>query len=58
MIRKAYKKLLEWDKKKNKKPLILMGARQVGKTYAVRMFASENYDELLEINFKETTPNE
>ena len=34
--------------------LILQGARQVGKTFAVRAFAKENYDHLLEINFKET----
>ncbi len=30
MVRKAYKEILEWNKKANKKPLILMGARQVG----------------------------
>ena len=43
MIRKAYKKLLEWDKKKNKKPLILMGARQVGKTWLMEEFARNKY---------------
>lgn len=43
MIRKAYKKLLEWDKKENIKPLILMGARQVGKTWLMEEFARNKY---------------
>ena len=52
--RKALDKILDWKKKKNKKCLIVQGARQTGKTYIIRKFAEENYDELLEINFKET----
>ena len=43
MKRKAYKKLLEWDKKANRKPLILMGARQVGKTWLMNEFARNEY---------------
>ncbi len=45
--------LLEWKNKLNRKPLLLRGARQVGKTYAVRALAKtfENYIELnLETN--------
>ncbi len=35
MERKAMRKLLEWKRKKDKKPLLIYGARQVGKTYLV-----------------------
>ncbi len=35
-----------------KKPLIIKGARQVGKTYSVREFAKRNYQNLIEINFE------
>ena len=41
-----------WSKSSNRKPLILRGARQVGKTSAVRMF-SEHYDEYLEFNLEQ-----
>ena len=51
--RKICRELEKWKKSESKKALIIQGARQVGKTYAVRMFAKEKYDELLEINFKE-----
>ncbi|MBE9509823.1 MAG: AAA family ATPase [Bacteroidetes bacterium] len=46
--RNAYKKLLEWKDSKHRKPLLLRGARQVGKTTLVRQFAKEfvNYIEL------------
>lgn len=52
--RKILEKLDLWRKTKGRKCLILQGARQVGKTFAVRMFAARRYEELLEINFKET----
>jgi len=46
--RKTYQKLLEWKGANNRKPLLLRGARQVGKTTLVRGFAKEfaNYIEL------------
>ena len=43
MTRKCYKKLLEWNKSANRKPLILMGARQVGKTWLMEEFARNEY---------------
>lgn len=52
--RKILEKLDLWRKTKGRKCLILQGARQVGKTFAVRMFAARRYEELLEISFKET----
>lgn len=46
--RLAYKNLLRWKKSRHRKPLVLRGARQVGKTTIVRAFAKEfhNYIEL------------
>lgn len=44
--------LSQWLKGKKRKPLVLRGARQVGKTHLVRDFAKENNLELIEINFE------
>ena len=52
MKREMYDSLIEWKNRKDKKPLIIFGARQVGKTYLVREFAKNNYDYLYEINFE------
>ena len=38
MQRDIYKQLLDWKEKESRKPLILNGARQVGKTYILRKF--------------------
>ena len=43
MIREIYAKLQEWKKKTDRKPLILNGARQVGKTYILREFGKREY---------------
>ncbi len=43
--------LLEWKNNKNHKPLIVKGARQVGKTQSIRFFAKANYESFIEINF-------
>ena len=51
--RKASEAIRNWIDTKEKKCLVVQGARQVGKTYTIEQFAEENYDELLEINFKE-----
>ena len=52
MKREIYQKLIEWKNKEKKKPLIIFGARQVGKTYLVEQFAKENYDYFYSINFE------
>lgn len=44
---------MEWKKKENKKPLLIMGARQVGKTYIIEKFAKHNYENYIYINFIE-----
>lgn len=43
--------LLEWKSSKDKKPLIVKGCRQVGKTASILKFASENYTSVIYINF-------
>ena len=43
--------LVEWKAKKDKKPLIVKGARQIGKTASIEFFAKNNYTHLVEINF-------
>ncbi|RII32943.1 ATP-binding protein [Clostridium chromiireducens] len=53
--RDAYKKLLEWKNNHNNKVLLIEGARQVGKTYLVKKFARENYDNVIYINPLEET---
>ncbi|MBQ9068807.1 MAG: ATP-binding protein [Eggerthellaceae bacterium] len=55
--RKIQAQLVGWKAAPKKKCLVVQGARQVGKTFAVEQFGKEHYLELLTINFKET-PNE
>lgn len=43
--------LIEWKNRKNRKPLILRGARQVGKTYILKEFGYEYYDDVAYFNF-------
>ena len=50
--RKIESKLRDWRSSVVRKPLILRGARQVGKTSIVRKFAEENFDNFLEINLE------
>lgn len=51
--RKAASFIENWIKTKNKKCLVVQGARQTGKTYIIEQFAKDNYEELVEINFKQ-----
>ena len=51
--RKAIASIKNWVNTKNKKCLVVQGARQTGKTYIIERFAEDNYEELLEINFKQ-----
>lgn len=45
--------LTEWENSTNKKPLIVKGSRQVGKSESIRHFATKNYENIIEINFVE-----
>ena len=49
--RKIDKYLNEWKNNPEKKPLIVKGARQIGKTESIRNFARNNYKSVIEINF-------
>lgn len=52
MKRKIEKKLMEWKNRENHKPLIIDGARQVGKTYISFLFGKENYKNTIYFNFE------
>ena len=43
--------LIKWKESKYRKPLILKGARQIGKTYILKEFGNENYDGVAYFNF-------
>ena len=49
--RKIDKYLFEWKNDPNHMPLIVKGARQIGKTESIKHFAKENYKSVIEINF-------
>ena len=51
MYRTAIEKLLKWKKSKYRKPLIIEGARQVGKTWLMQEFGKQEYDNTIYINF-------
>ncbi len=52
MERKIYQDLLNWKLNNDRKPLILQGARQVGKTYIVNYFAGKEYVNSVYCNFE------
>ncbi len=52
MERKIYQNLLKWKNSDLRKPLILQGARQVGKTYIVNYFAGKEYANYVYCNFE------
>jgi len=53
MLRKLDKKLEEWASRPVRHPLVLRGARQVGKTYLVRELAKRKFRHYLELNFEQ-----
>ena len=55
MYRKVIRFLKDWQKSPHRKPLILQGARQVGKTYSILEFGRTHYDNVAYFNF-ETNP--
>lgn len=55
MERTAYKSLIEWKLNPHRKPLILNGARQVGKTYLLQQFGQREYDNVAYINCDNNT---
>ena len=55
MYRKVIRFLEDWQNSPHRKPLILQGARQVGKTYSILEFGRTHYDNVAYFNF-ETNP--
>ena len=53
MKRKIYQELLDWKKTGMKKPLMIIGARQIGKTYIVNEFCNNEFDNYVYINLLE-----
>ena len=49
--RKVDQYLIDWKNNLNKMPLIIKGARQIGKTESIENFAKNNYEHVVEINF-------
>lgn len=52
MKRKISESLLEWKNSQNRMPLVLNGARQVGKTYILEQFGKEHFDRVLYLNME------
>jgi predicted AAA+ superfamily ATPase len=51
MRRNIYNSLIDWKNSRNRKPLVLYGARQVGKTYILKEFGKNEYKNTLYLNF-------
>ena len=53
MKRDLYKKLLQWKASTDRQPLIIQGARQVGKTHLLKAFGDQEFKKTCYINFEE-----
>ena len=53
MKRKILQHLISWKKQIKRKPLILMGARQVGKTFSLKKFGEQEYKNTIYLNFED-----
>lgn len=53
MKRKIYKELLEWKNTNMQKPLMIIGARQIGKTYIIKEFCQNEFKKYIYINLLE-----
>ncbi len=50
--REVYQELKAWKSKEKRKPMLLMGARQIGKTTVLKAFASKEYDDWIYLNLE------
>lgn len=53
MKRKPLQDLIKWKEDRERKPMVLKGARQVGKTWLMKEFGSNYYDNYVYFNFDE-----
>lgn len=56
MERLLLEELKKWQEKPNRKPLVLQGARQVGKTWLLKEFGKRFFDDVCYVNFERTSP--
>ena len=54
MIRFFTEYLTDWKNRTHRKPLIVRGARQVGKTYTIEKFGNKYSSDVIKVNFEET----
>lgn len=52
MERSAMQELISWKNRQNRKPLLILGARQVGKTWLMKEFGRKEYEQTVYINFE------
>jgi len=55
MYRESIVSLMKWKEDKFRKPLIVRGARQVGKTWLLQEFGRTSYAKFIYVNFEETS---
>ena len=54
MQRKIENTLLKWKESEKRKPLILIGARQTGKTYIIKKFGETHFENIIFVDFEKT----
>ena len=52
MKRDLYESLVNWKNAPNRKPLLLQGARQVGKTWLMKEFGKNEFEQVIYLNFE------
>ncbi|MBK8388616.1 MAG: ATP-binding protein [Saprospiraceae bacterium] len=55
MKRSLFKDLISWKNSNNRKPLIIQGARQVGKTWLMKAFGAQEFQQVVYLNFEESS---
>ena len=55
MQRSLFKDLISWKNSSNRKPLIIQGARQVGKTWLMKAFGAQEFQQVVYLNFEESS---
>ncbi|HMS66763.1 MAG TPA: ATP-binding protein [Saprospiraceae bacterium] len=55
MKRSLSKDLISWKNSNNRKPLIIQGARQVGKTWLMKAFGAQEFQQVVYLNFEESS---
>ena len=54
MFREITEELIKWKDKARRKPLLMLGVRQCGKTYVIKEFAKDYFKNYVYLNFEES----